>query len=254
MLIDTHCHLDAMEFDADRDAVVQRARASGVGRILVPAVETAGFDRTAAVVQRYSCCRPAYGIHPLYVDRAQPGDLELLRHRLELGGVVAVGEIGLDYFVDGADRERQGVYFSGQLELAREFGLPVVLHIRRAVDDILKYLRRIRVRGGIAHAFNGSAQQAQQFIELGFCLGFGGTMSFEGSRRIRRLATELPEAALVLETDAPDMAPEWARGQRNAPCNVARFASELARLRNCATPEVVRFTGANALRVIPGLA
>ncbi|MCB2027065.1 MAG: TatD family hydrolase, partial [Ottowia sp.] len=192
--------------------------------------------------------------HPLYVDRAQPGDLELLRHRLELGGVVAVGEIGLDHFVDGADRERQGVYFSGQLELAREFGLPVVLHIRRAVDDILKYLRRIRVRGGIAHAFNGSAQQARQFVELGFCLGFGGTMSFEGSRRIRRLATELPEAALVLETDAPDMAPEWARGQRNAPCNVARFASELARLRNCATPEVVRFTGANALRVIPGLA
>ena len=106
MLIDTHCHLDATEFDADRDAVVQRARASGVERILVPAVEAAGFDRTAAVAQRFSCCRPAYGIHPLYVDRAQPGDLELLRHRLELGGVVAVGEIGLDHFVDGADRER----------------------------------------------------------------------------------------------------------------------------------------------------
>lgn len=254
MLIDTHCHLDATEFDDDRDGVVDAALRAGVSRILVPAIEVAGFARTAATAARYPCCRVAYGIHPLYVGRARPVDLEVLRATLDAGGAVAVGEIGLDYFVDGIDRERQAFYFVEQLRIARDFGLPVLLHIRRAQDDILKNIRRIGVVGGIAHAFNGSAQQAQQFIAQGLHLGFGGAMTYQGSSRIRRLAAELPEEAMVLETDAPDMAPEWARGVRNEPANVLRFAAQLAELRHCESARVASVSSANALRAVPGLA
>lgn len=253
MLIDTHCHLDAIEFEEDRDEVVAAALQVGVDRILVPAIDAARFERTAAIAKRYQCCRPAFGIHPLNVDGAQFEDLDRLRARLEVGDAVAVGEIGLDHFVQDADRERQSFYFSEQLKIARQFDLPVVLHIRRAQDEVLKHLRRNRVVGGIAHAFNGSIQQAHQFIELGFCLGFGGSMTYQGSKRIRRLAAELPATTIVLETDAPDMAPEWARHQRNEPLNVRRFADELASLRGSDPAGLIELCGLNAQRAIPGL-
>lgn len=254
MLIDTHCHLDAVEFDEDRDRVVEAALHAGIERILIPAVEADQFKRTVAVAARYRCCRVALGIHPLYVGRAEPRDLDSLRASLQAGDAIAVGEIGLDYYVDDADRERQAFFFSEQLKIAREFNLPVILHIRRAQDDVLKHLRRARCTGGIAHAFNGSIQQASQFIDLGFCLGFGGAMTFEGSRRIRRLAADLPETAIVLESDAPDMSPAWARGERNEPAYVQRFACELARLRDRAPADIVERCCVNALRVVAGLA
>lgn len=238
MLVDTHCHLDAVEFAADRDAVHAAALAAGVGRIVVPAVTVDNCQAVKRTCQRYPGCRPAYGIHPLYVGQAVPEDLARLRRLLQQERPLAVGEIGLDFYVPDADIDRQEFFYLEQLKLAREFDLPVLLHVRRAVDAILKGLRRIRVRGGIAHAFNGSRQQADELIKLGFKLGFGGTLTYPGSQRIRRLAAELPLTAIVLETDAPDIPPAWLAGDRNSPDQLPRMAQELASLRGIAGDEL----------------
>jgi len=253
MLIDTHCHLDAAEFDADRDAVHAAALAGGVARIVVPAVAVDGFQKAKMVVARYPGCVAAYGIHPLYVMQAQESDLAVLRDWLLREQPLAVGEIGLDGHVTNVDPLRQEFYFVEQLKLAREFDLPVLLHVRRAVDQILKHLRRIRVRGGVAHAFNGSRQQADEFIKLGFKLGFGGTMTFSGSSRIRALAAELPLDAIVLETDAPDIPPAWLNGGRNAPGELPRIADVLAELRGVSRADIAAASSAAARAVMPGL-
>ena len=267
MWTDTHCHLDAPEFDADRDAVAARARAAGVTRLVLPAVEVAHFDRVRTLAERYDAAY-ALGIHPLYVDRTAPDDLERLRaalatHRAE-PRLVAVGEIGLDHFVvgadDGAGRERQARWYAAQLALAREFELPVILHVRRSADALLAALRRTRVRGGIAHAFNGSAQQAAMFVGLGFKLGFGGALTFERALQIRRLVAELPLDALVLETDAPDIPPHWlyrsaaeraaGHAARNEPAQLPRIGAVLAGLRGLATERLAEATTANAQAVL----
>jgi TatD DNase family protein len=253
MLIDTHCHLDAAEFDADRDAVHAAARAVGVERIVIPAVAADSFPNVKNAVASYPGCVAAYGIHPLYVMQAGEADLATLRAWLDSEKPVAVGEIGLDYYVGGSDPARQQHFFVEQLKLAREFQLPVLLHVRRAVDDILKYLRRIAVPGGIAHAFNGSRQQAETFIGLGFKLGFGGTMTFSGSTRIRELAASLPLESIVLETDAPDIPPAWLDRGRNAPAELARIAQTLAELRGLSVEEIAAATSANARQLFPGL-
>ncbi|MDR2690616.1 MAG: TatD family hydrolase [Azoarcus sp.] len=247
MLIDTHLHLDATEFDPDRDSLLAEARVAGVAAFVVPAVDRASFGRVLALAAREPDVFAALGIHPLYVEQAGDDDLAALDALLGRASCVAVGEIGLDHYLPGstAARARQEAFFVAQLELARRHALPVVLHVRRAQDVVLKYLRRVRVAGGIAHAFNGSRQQADAFIALGFKLGFGGAMTFEGSRRIRRLAVELPLGAIVLETDAPDMTPAWGRG-RNLPANLARYAITLAGLRRIDVAELIRATGENA--------
>lgn len=253
MLIDTHCHLDAAEFDADREAVHAAARAAGVEIIVVPAVEVSAFARTRETVSRYPGCVAAYGIHPLYVMQAADDDLAALRQWLLAERPVAVGEIGLDLYVAGIDPARQEHFFVEQLRLAREFDLPVLLHVRRAVDAVLKQLRRFKVRGGIAHAFNGSRQQADEFIKLGFALGFGGAMTYAGSTRIRELARHLPLEAIVLETDAPDIPPAWLNGGRNTPAELPRIASVLAELRELPVAELAQRTAANARAVLPGI-
>jgi len=253
MLVDTHIHLDADEFERDREAVLASARSASVARFVIPGVEVANFDRVAALAAAHSDIRHGYGIHPLYVDAAGPDDLAILEDRLSNGDAIAIGEIGLDFLVDGErNRDRQEQFYVAQLKLARRFDLPVILHVRRAVDPVLKHLRRIEVPGGIAHAFNGSRQQADVFIAMGFKLGFGGAMSFDGSRRIRALAATLPLDAVVLETDAPDMSPAWAQGQRNEPCNLLRYAKILADLRGIPVDEVIAATGRNAVSVFAG--
>ncbi|MDR2637499.1 MAG: TatD family hydrolase, partial [Zoogloeaceae bacterium] len=194
---DSHCHLNAPEFAADRDAVWWEACRAGVRGALLPAVSLADCAAVDACVERYAGCAPAYGIHPLFVMRAEMEDLPALAALCERKPPVAIGEIGLDGFVKEVDWARQETFFQAQLELARKFDLPVILHARRAVDAVLKHLRRIRVRGGIAHAFNGSPQQAGEFLRLGFKLGFGGSLTYAGSRRIRALAASLPDEALV---------------------------------------------------------
>ena len=254
-MIDTHCHLDAREFDTDRDAVVAAAREAGVTTLILPSVEVSGFPAVRACCQRYPGCHPAYGIHPLYVGAAREDDLYTLRQWLrdEISGEhppVAVGEIGLDFFVPGHDASRQEQFFIEQLQIAAEFNLPVLLHVRRAVVQVLKCLRHSKVRRGIAHAFNGSRQQAQAFIDLGFTLGFGGAMTWPRATRIRQLATELPLESIVLETDAPDMSPVWRQGQRNSPDQLLPIAESLAALRFLPLASVLESTTANARKIM----
>ncbi len=268
MWIDSHCHLDAPEFDADRPAVVQRARAAGVGQMVLPAVAVAQFDSVRALAHEHGLAY-ALGIHPLWVDRAEDGDLERLQQALQTHKndphLVAVGEIGLDHFVPGLDRGRQERFYQAQLRLAGKAGLPVILHVRRSADALLKCLRRISVPGGIAHAFNGSRQQADQFAALGFKLGFGGTLSFERALQIRALAGELPDHVPVLETDAPDIPPQWlyrsaeeraagAPQGRNEPAELPRIGALLADLRCRTLPEVAAQTTANVHTALPRLA
>lgn len=254
MLIDTHCHLDAAEFDGQHDAIVREAQAAGVGALVLPAIEHSNFAAVQTLCARYPNCAPAYGIHPMYVDRASPADIDVLRSYLARPDCVAVGEIGLDFFMDGYDREKQEYYFSKQLKLAREFDLPVLLHIRRAQDVVLKHLRQARVRGGIAHAFNGSVQQAQEFIKLGFKLSFGGAMTYTRATRLRELAATLPPDSIVLETDAPDIPPDFLqRGQPNKPEYLPSIAQTLAALRGVALDEIARMTTENVLSVLPKL-
>jgi TatD DNase family protein len=168
--------------------------------------------------------------------------------------LVGIGEIGLDHFVPGLDRARQERFFVEQLRIARDFELPVIMHVRRAQDTVLKHLRRLRPRSGIAHAFNGSVQQAATFIDLGCVLGFGGAMTFTRALQIRRLAAAFASDAYVLETDAPDIAPSWINHQRNAPQQMPAIAQVFAALRDEPIESVLATTGANAMRVLPRLA
>lgn len=229
-LIDSHCHLDAPEFTGWRDQLVAAAQDSGVGQLILPAIHSDSFADSLAMRERYGCWL-AFGLHPIYLARHLDEHLHTLEQHLQQHAPVAVGEIGLDFYVPGLDAARQETLLVEQLKLARKYDLPVLLHVRRAQDRILKYLRQIPVRGGIAHAFNGSRQQADAFIRLGFKLGFGGAMTYSGSRRIRELAATLPLSALVLETDAPDIRPEWAQQQPNTPANLNQFAIVMAQLR-----------------------
>ncbi|WP_157267632.1 TatD family hydrolase [Azohydromonas aeria] len=267
--VDTHCHLDAAEFEADRDAVVQRARDVSVQQIVLPAVAPENFGAVRALAHRHGLCY-ALGLHPLYV-RGDPQPAlqrlgEALRQWRGDARLVAVGEIGLDFFVPGLERGVQEEAFAAQLALAREHALPVLLHSRRAVDRLLMHLKRAGVRGGIAHAFNGSAQQARACLDLGLRLGFGGAMTHERALQIRRLAAELPADALVLETDAPDIPPQWlyrraaereaggAIGARNEPAELPRIADTLAALRGWSAAETAAMTVANARAALPRLA
>ena len=252
MLIDTHCHLDAQEFAEDRDALVIAARQADIKGTLIPGVAAENFAAVRDCCMRYPGCFPAYGFHPLYLERVSEADLLKLRSWLvdESVGVfppVAIGEIGLDFFKPGFDATRQEYFFVEQLKIAKEMDLPVLLHVRRAVDLVLKCLRRIGVQSGIAHAFNGSRQQADEFIRLGFKLGFGGAMTYPGSTRIRKLAATLPLDAVVLETDAPDIPPYWLAGRRNTPIELHRIALAFSELRGLSVGEVSARTSSNAL-------
>ncbi len=251
--IDTHCHLDAAEFGDTQAALVKAAQDAGVSRLVVPSVERANFEIVRELCERFPDCAPAYGIHPMYADKAQEEDLAVLREYLAQPATVAVGEIGLDFFIEPHDRVRQEHFFIEQLKLAREFDLPVLLHARRAQDTALKHLRRHKVRG-IAHAFSGSRQQAEAFIKLGFRLGFGGAMTHPRATRLRELAATLPPESIVLETDAPDIPPVFLReGEPNKPEYLPRIAQALAELRGVPLEEIARITTENALSVLPGL-
>ena len=268
--IDTHCHLDAPEFGEEKAVIRARADAAGVALCVIPAVAVFNFAtvRTLAHAQGDAY---ALGIHPLCTGEANEADLQTLDAELTARRddprLVAVGEIGLDYFVTDLDGPKQAHFFHTQLQLARAHDLPVIIHVRRSVDQVLKHLRQVG-RGmawrGIAHAFNGSEQQAAACLRLGLKLGFGGAVTFERALQLRRLAATLPDDAIVLETDAPDIPPHWlyrtqeqrAAGLpqgRNEPGELPGIAGVLAGLRGVGGAEVARMTTGNALAALPRL-
>jgi TatD DNase family protein len=228
--------------------------------MVIPAVEKNNFTQVIQLAEKHAQCAYALGIHPMYVKNAKPEDLSTLKTTLEKQieidlPPVAIGEIGLDYFVQDHDKPLQTFYFTEQLKLAKQFDLPVILHVRRAIDDILKYLRHYKVPGGIAHAFNGSQQQAEQFIELGFKLGFGGAMTYPRALKIRELASSLSMEAIVLETDAPDIPPEWLKsGEKNSPSQLKKISEIMAELRSIKASQVAEITTKNALDILPNMA
>ena len=258
MWIDTHCHLDAGEFGDQSLAQAALAQEQGVGMIVLPAVEVANFDTVAQLASDMGNGCYALGIHPIFVPKATEDDLRVLRERVAVAmddpRFVAIGEIGLDFFIpmlcEPAMRDKQVLFFREQLRIARDFGLPILTHVRKSQDQVLKHVRQIEPAGGIAHAFNGSFQQAQGYLDLGFKLGFGGAMTFTRALQIRRLATQLPLSSIVLETDAPDISPAWVHPGRNSPDQIPRIGAVLAELRGMAVQEVASSTTANARQVL----
>ena len=258
MLADTHCHIDAAEFNLDREYQLQEAKKAGVNAIVIPAVHTQNFQQVIDLGHQHLICFYALGIHPMYVDAASSGDIHTLQTFIERQindtKLVAIGEIGLDYFVTQKNKENQIYYFTEQLKLAKNYNLPVILHVRKAIDDVLKYLRRYHLKGGIAHAFNGSMHQAEAFVKLGFKLGFGGAMTYSRALHIRALAKNLSLESIVLETDAPDIPPEWlGSGGRNSPKELLKIAEVLADIREISTAQIIEVTGKNTIKTFPNM-
>lgn len=248
-LIDSHCHLDASEFDADRPAVLERARCAGVGRQMVPAVTAGSWPKLKQVCGQDAGLFPAYGLHPMFLAEHRRPHLEALRGWVQRERPHAIGECGLDYFVEDLDRDEQAHYFDGQLRLAREFELPVIVHARRAVDDVLAAIRRFAPLRGVVHSFSGSRQQAEQLWKQGFLVGLGGPVTYERARRLRTLAATMPIEFLLLETDAPDQPDAHIRGQRNEPARLTRVLDTIAALRDEEPDAIARATRCNAERL-----
>lgn len=251
-LVDSHCHLDAEEFDPDRTQVIERARAAGVRRQLVPAVTAASWPKLREVCASAPGLYPAYGLHPTFLAQHRPQHLDRLRDWIERERPVAIGECGLDFFVEGLDRQAQAFYFEGQLRLARDTGLPLVVHARRAVDAVIASVRRIGATTGlrgVVHSFSGSPEQARQLWEHGFLVGLGGPLTYERAQRLRRLVASMPLEFLLLETDAPDQPDAGIRGQRNEPARLATVLQTVATLRDQDPIEIAAATAANAQRL-----
>ncbi len=256
-LFDTHCHLDLPRFDVDREEILNRCRNIGINHIVVPAIEQSGWSGLLALCAVHDgMLHAALGLHPMFVERLEESHLSLLEEAVREHHPVAIGEIGLDYHSGRQSRERQLALFDAQLEIAARAGLPLILHVRKAHDEVLERLRRHRIPGGVVHAFNGSLQQARRYLELGFRFGFGGAVTRPAARRLHRLVRELPLEALLLETDAPDMPPESHRGERNRPDYLVEILDAVARLRDEDPALIAQRTSASARELfgIPGRA
>jgi TatD DNase family protein len=248
-LIDSHSHLDVAEFDTDRNDVLARARAAGVTRQIVPAIDAAGFTRVRELCANESGLYPAYGLHPMYLAAHRPEHLDELAQWIEREKPVAVGECGLDFFVPGLDAETQRHYFHQQLELAREFGLPVILHARRALDDVTAAIGRTAKLSGVVHSFSGSTEQAQQLWKLGFCIGIGGPITYPRARRLREIVTTMPLEFLLLETDSPDQPLHGHQGARNEPALLTEICTCIAELRGVEAQAIAEATTRNGERL-----
>lgn len=249
MLVDSHCHLDAPEFALDRDAVIQRASAAGVTRQIVPAISAEGWPALKEVCASGHGLFPAYGLHPMFLSKHTPEHLTQLGDWLTHETPVAVGECGLDYFVEDLDQAQQQFYFDGQLALARDFDLPVIVHARRAVDAVIAAIKRVGGLRGVIHSFSGSPEQARQLWQLDFMLGIGGPVTYERANRLRSLVAEMPLDYLLLETDAPDQPDAQHRGERNEPARLSFVCETVATLRGVPTSVVAEATTANAQRL-----
>ncbi|EIM01291.1 DNAase [Rhodanobacter thiooxydans] len=248
-LVDSHVHLDDEAFANDQEAVVERARRSGVTTLVVPAVDAPSWPRIRQLCARHPGAYPAYGLHPLFLTAHAPKQVDALAAWLNENHPVAVGEIGLDFHLDTPDHELQRRYFSRQLQLAREHDLPVIVHARGALEEVTLTLRRSGNRRGVVHSFSGSEQQARQLWELGFHLGIGGPVTYERAQRLRRIVAGMPIEHLLLESDAPDQPGAAHRGERNEPAHVAEVLHCVAMLRGETEADVAAATSANARRL-----
>ena len=249
MLVDSHCHLDASEFDHDRDAVIARARAAGVVRQLVPAVSAASWPNLRDVCAGRDGLFPAYGLHPMYLQEHRDEHLAELDDWIQRERPCAIGECGLDFFIDGLDPRAQQHFFDGQLRLARKHALPLIVHARRSVDAVIASIKHVGDLRGVVHSFSGSAEQARQLAQLGFMIGLGGPVTYERANRLRRLAASVPIESLLLETDSPDQPDAGIRGQRNEPARLANVLQVVADLRGETPAAVAAATSANAGRL-----
>ena len=250
-LIDTHCHLDITEFQGRFATLLAQARSAGVGRLVLPGVDQSGWNRLLELCREENGLYPAPGLHPLYLPRHRPAHLTELGELAQREKLVALGEIGLDYFATGVNRAAQQELFEEQLRIATSARLPVLLHVRKAHDQVLATLRRKHFRnGGIVHAYGGSRQQADQYLGLGFCLGLCGTITYSRARKIRAIAADFPAEGLVLETDAPDIPPAAHRGEENLPEYLPEVLNALAELRQQSAENLAALTSANACRVL----
>lgn len=248
-LIDSHCHLDDDRFDATRDAVLARASAAGVARIVIPATTANRWDKIRQLCAQVDGLYPAYGLHPMFVEQHQLVHLRDLDAWLEREKPVAVGECGLDFFRSRRDEKWQKQLFSEQLELARKHRLPVIVHARKALDDVIALLRRHAGHGGVVHSFAGSEQQARQLHDLGFRLGIAATVGFERAQKLRRVVAAMPEEALLLESDAPDQPGAAHRGELNEPAYIVEHLQVMAALRNCDPAALAETLSNNAERL-----
>ncbi|MEO5962819.1 MAG: TatD family hydrolase [Thermomonas sp.] len=253
-IVDSHSHFDAAEFDGDRNHAYERAIAAGICAQIVPAIDAAGWPKLKQVCAQFSGLNPAYGLHPMFLDAHREGHLDDLRQWIERERPVAVGECGLDFFVEGLDADTQQLYFDAQLRLAREFDLPVIIHARRAVDAVITSIRRIDGLRGVVHSFPGSKQQAAQLQGLGFMLGIGGPVTYERANKLRGVVATVPLDQLLLETDSPDQPNAGLRGQRNEPANMVAVLDVVAELRGMAREDLAAATTANAERLFGSIA
>ncbi|HEY4293643.1 TatD family hydrolase [Luteibacter sp.] len=246
-LIDTHAHLDDRSFDDDRDEMFARSAEAGVRRWIVPAIDRGNWDKVELLSASRKGVSVAFGLHPLFLFNHQDAHLDELPGWLDNHGAVAVGEIGLDFYVDGLDPERQRELFVRQLHIAREHDLPVIVHARRAFEEVIHTLRRVGGLRGVVHSFSGSEEQARQLFDLGFHIGIGGPATYDRAHRIHRVVTDMPLEWLLLETDAPDQPCSQRRGERNEPAYMLDVLRTVARLRGESEERVAARTTANAL-------
>ena len=249
-IIDTHCHLDVSDFDNDRDEVLKNCHKKGISRLIVPAIQSSTWHNLLDLCKDETGLYPALGLHPVFINQHQANDVENLEQLLKTISPVAIGEIGLDFYIKELDPQQQIQLFEAQLQIAKNHDLPVILHVRKAHDQVLQLLKKVKVKGGFCHAFNGNLQQANKYIELGFKLGFGGTLTYENAHKIHKLAKELPLDSIVLETDAPDMVVNSHKGQRNSPEYITDCLNSLAKIRNEDVELIAKQTTQNANDVI----
>jgi TatD DNase family protein len=252
-LFDSHVHLDAAEFDADRAQVLAEARRCGVAEMLIPAISAAGWEPLRVLCESEPGLHPAYGLHPLFLKQHRDTDLDSLRRWLSSHEACALGECGLDFSDDSLDRERQLHFLRAQLQLAREFELPLILHARGAFEQVIVELEKFggQLRG-VVHSFSGSLVQAKRLWKIGFFLGIGGPVTYSRARRLRRIVAEMPIEFLLLETDAPDQPDASHRGQRNEPARLLEILHCVARLRDQPEAGIAQATTANAHRLFHG--
>jgi len=244
-LIDSHCHIDFSAFDADREQVIEHCQQQGINKLIVPGVTQSGWEKLINLRQQYPLIQVALGLHPCFVEQHQDHDLDILQRHIEQYKPIAIGEIGLDFFIHKSDKEHQLYFFKEQVRLAEKFQLPIILHARKAHDEILKVLRTSSLVGGIVHAFTGSLQQAEHYQKLGFLFGVGGALTYPRAQKLQTLFSKLPLESIVLETDAPDMPLVGQQGQRNSPENIPLVLAKLAEIRQQSTQLVAASTTAN---------